>query len=111
MKKNKLPSLVVVLILTLITVIMWVSFNIYRSLTSKPSPSVPANISEPLTPSLDTQTISQISSRIYLNESQIPEVAPIIETSATPSATPELTPSPTPIPSPTPATESGTPAP
>lgn len=111
MKKNKLPSLVVVFILTLITAIMWVSFNVYRSLTTKPPSSVPSDISEPLNPSLDTQTINQINSRLYLNESQIPEVAPVIETTASPSATPELAPSPTPFSSPVPASESGTPVP
>lgn len=111
MKKNKLPSLVVVLILTLITAVMWISLNIYRSLTSKPAPAVPPEISEPLTPTLDTQTLNQINSRLYLNESQIPEIAPVVQSTATPTSTPQTLPTATPISSPTPASESATPTP
>ena len=83
MKKTKLPSLVTVLILTLITVVMWAGFDVYRLIKSGPSPSVPANISQPLTPSLDQDSINQIESRIYLNDSQIPDNV----VSSNPSAT------------------------
>lgn len=110
MKKNKLPSLVVILILTLITVIMWISFNIYRSLTAKPAPAVPLEISEPLTPSLDTQTLNELNSKLYLNQSQIPEAVPTVQATTIPTTTPEVLPTATPISSPTTATESATPA-
>lgn len=110
MKRNKLPNLVVVSILTLITAVMWVAFNIYRSLTTKPSPAIPSAISEPLTPSLDTQTIQGINSRIFFNKSQIPEVsAPTVTPS--PSITPTEVPNPTPISTPISATESASPSP
>lgn len=105
MKKGKLPSVVTVLILTLITAVMWVSLNVYRSLTEKPPPAIPPEISEPLDPSLDIQTLNQIQSRLFLEESEIPIVAATPETSPTPSTlTPN--PSPTPLTTPLPATES-----
>ncbi len=91
MKTNKLPSLISILILTLLTSVLWVSFNVYRALTAKPDPAVSAEILKPLTPSLDIATINQIRARVFLDESQIPENAVIA---------PSL-PSPTPIPTPT----------
>lgn len=73
MKNNKLPNLVSILILTLLTVIVWISLSIYRALTLKPVAPVSQDISQPLNPSLDTDTINKIESRIYLNDSQIPD--------------------------------------
>jgi hypothetical protein len=76
MKKDKLPSLVSILILTLITSVVWVALNIYRSFAQKPALVVPENISRPLTPTLDQDTINAIESTLFLDTSQIPnEVA------------------------------------
>ncbi len=97
MKKTKLPNIVSVLILTLITSVMWISFNVYRAFTTKPAPVVPAEISEPLTPTLDTDAINQIESRTFLGEGEIPQTVVTPEASATPS--------PTAVPSPTPTLE------
>lgn len=105
MKKNKLPSLISVLILTLLTSVMWISFSVYRSLTTKPAPAVLPEISEPLTPTLDSDTMNQIESRIFLNDSEIPEN--IIITAATPVPTiAPVIPSPTPVATPEAATQS-----
>ena len=109
MKKNKLPSLVTTLILTLITSVFWVSLSTYRAFTAKPSDSVPKEISDPITTTLDQDTINKIESGIFLDSSQIPEN--IVTASSTPASiqptqiplptpTPEETP--TPVPSPTP---------
>lgn len=112
MKKNKLPNLVVILVLTLVTGVVWISFSIYRALTTKPAPAVPEKISSPLNPTLDTQTLSLVKSSIYFEDSQIPEVTittpssapnqtvvtptsiptPIASISATPNASPSATP-------------------
>ena len=73
MKKSKLPNLISVMILTLITSLMWVSFNIYRALTSKAPPSVSAQVSQPLTPTLDKDALDLIQGKLYLNDSQIPD--------------------------------------
>jgi len=92
MKKTKLPNIVSVLILTLITSIMWISFNVYRTFTTKPAPVVPSEISEPLTPTLDTDAINQIESRTFLEAGEIPQTVVTPEASATPSAVPSPTP-------------------
>jgi hypothetical protein len=104
MKKNKLPSLISILILTLITSLMWISFNIYRSLMSQPPPVVSGEVSNPLTPTLDKDSINQIEERLFLDDSQIPDN--IAVGTATPVAT--STPEATPVASPTPASEEAT---
>ena len=101
MKKDKLPSIVSILILTLMTVILWISLSIYHAFTTKPAASVPAEILATINPTLDQDTIKQIESGVYLNSSEIPDnvigsplplktnvpkVAPI----ASPSASPEI---------------------
>ncbi len=73
MKKTKLPSLIPILILTLITVIMWVSLDVVRLLKKTPELVVPSGVSQPFTPTLDENSINQIESRTFLNDSQIPD--------------------------------------
>jgi hypothetical protein len=116
MKKNKLPSLISILILTLITAVLWVSLSTYRAFTVKPSESVPEEISKPITPSLDQITINKIESEIFFDGYQIPDNfvvvpssapinQPVQETVLTPSplATPSAEETLTPVPSPTPS--------
>jgi hypothetical protein len=73
MNKPKQPSIVPLLILTLITVVMWVSLEVYRIFTKPVSLVVSEEISQPLTPTLDQEAINQIVSKIYLDDSQIPD--------------------------------------
>lgn len=73
---NKLPGFVKTLILTLITALAWLIFSITRALAIKPSPVVPKEISEPLTPTLDTQTIDNLQLKLHFDDSQIPEINP-----------------------------------
>lgn len=89
---------------------MWISFSVYRALTSKPTPNVQQTISQPLTPTLDTATLQQVSSSLFLDSSQIPQIvatqastAPVASTipQATPITTPVSSPSATTIPTPT----------
>jgi hypothetical protein len=110
MKKTKLPSLIPVLIMTLITVIMWVSLDIYRAFKKPAEAVVPTEVSQPFIPSLDQNVINQVESRTFLNDSQVPDN--IVNSSPTPAG--RATPSPTIIPIAQPtalpvmATESGT---
>jgi hypothetical protein len=90
MNKTKLPSLIPILILTLLTAVMWVTFEVFRAIKTLPESSVPASISQPLTPTLDKDSINKIESRIFLNDSQIPNVI------ATPSSAPKTLPTATP---------------
>lgn len=74
--KTKLPNFVTILILTLVTTLAWISFTIYRAVTIKPDPVVPAEISKPLTPTLDQDTINGLKTKLYFNDNEIPEIAP-----------------------------------
>lgn len=68
MKNNKLPNIVILLILTLITTLFWISFNVYRVFTTKPDAVVPQEISLPIDPKLDTNTLDMIKSKSYPND-------------------------------------------
>lgn len=112
MQKSKLPNLITILVLTLITVLMWIGFTIYSAITKTPESSVPKNISDPIVPTLDAATLSNVQSALFFNESQIPEITfsgtpsasllpiatpepiatPIATQSALPSASPSATP-------------------
>jgi len=91
MKKNKLPGLISILILTLFTSILWVSLSIYWSLTAKPTESVPKTVSDPIIPTLDQSAINKIESGIFLDNSQIPQNITTVPSSL-PTPTPETTP-------------------
>lgn len=64
MHKNKLPGLVVLMILTLITVAFWILFNVYRSFTTNPVVDISEKILLEITPKLDKETIEIMKSRI-----------------------------------------------
>lgn len=74
--KTKLPSFVTILILTLVTSLAWVAFSVYRAVAIKPNPSVPKEISEPLVPILDDKTITDLKTKLYFDDSQVPEISP-----------------------------------
>lgn len=63
MKSKKLPSIVVLMILTLITAIFWMMFSVYRSFTKPATVLVPEEVINQITPKLDTETIELIKSR------------------------------------------------
>ena len=100
MKNTKLPSIMSILILTAITSVMWVSFSVYSAFTTKPAPVVPQEVSEPLTPTLNQSVMSEIESKLFFNDSQIPQltISPNVQAipTASISATPEASASATP---------------
>ncbi|OGM16156.1 hypothetical protein A2V56_00925 [Candidatus Woesebacteria bacterium RBG_19FT_COMBO_42_9] len=109
MKKNKLPSLISILIMTLITSLFWVSLSTYRAFTAKPSESVPKEVSDPINLTLDQTAIKKIESGIYFDSSQIPEnvvtaplSTPITQPTQLPQSAPTPEATPTPIESPSP---------
>ena len=51
------------MILTLITVAFWISFNIYRSFTTNPAIDVSEKILLEITPKFDKETIEIMKSR------------------------------------------------
>ena len=107
MKKLKPPKGVSIAILTLITIIFWAGFEVYHSLTAKPTHVVATDVINPIDPTLDTQSLDSLNQRLYFTDDQIrnntASSIPVATTapSASPSAT--VTPTATPGgPSPTP---------
>lgn len=90
--EKKLPVVVTLLILTLITVIFWISFGIYRSFTNEPESTVSEETLLPLNPILDTETINEIKERKYV-ENITESFIQIDETEST-TEIPDTSPSP-----------------
>jgi len=104
MKKPALPKPITILILTLLTSVLWVGLSIYRTVTVKPPAPVPEEISKPITPSLNTAVIQKIEARLYIPDSEVPQ----LNVTGTPSSP---MPSSTPMPTVTPvATSSASPS-
>lgn len=106
MNKQKIPGLISVLILTLITIVMWVSLDVIRAFQKTAPSNVPTEISQPITPSLDQISITQIESRIFLDNSLIP--SGITASPLTPASSPTPLPTIEPTTQPTNASDSGT---
>lgn len=70
-EKRKLPGIVKMAILTVITVIAWIGFEVYRALTLEPPAVVSPKILEPIIPDLDSQSLNKLQKRIHLEESEI----------------------------------------
>lgn len=64
MKNKKLPSVIVLMILTLLTTVFWMLFSIYRTFTKPTSVEVSEEITSPISPNLDTETIEMIRSKV-----------------------------------------------
>lgn len=114
MKKLKTPTAVTTAVLTLITIFFWIAFEVYRSLTVKPTPPVPPEIIIALNPTLDSAALNKLQQRMHLSDTEIGNntiptstpvatSAPITEStvSATPAASESATPSASPSASPT----------
>lgn len=104
MDKNKLPSLVTIAMLTLITIIFWIFFSVFRLLTTKPGIQVADEILRPLTPTLDRAALEKLQARIYVSEGELGNLPVLTSSPPAPTATPSTeTPlaTPTAIPSPT----------
>jgi hypothetical protein len=86
MKKQHLPSIVVVLILTVVTVVAWIALDVYRALTTKPAPPVSEQVLEPLNPVLDEESLDKLVSRNQFSEESLPTARPL----ATPTPAPVL---------------------
>lgn len=88
MKTSKLPNLVILAALSLITIVFWIVFGILRIVVSPEEISVPESVLRELKPVLNTQTLETLDSQIFLTDEQIGNtvLAPIA--TATPAPTP-----------------------
>jgi hypothetical protein len=96
MRKAKMPSLLTIAILTVITVIFWIGLDVYRALTQKPAPEVGPKILAPIDSSLDTQSLDKLEKRVYIDQFQAATASQ--PPTPKPSATPIAIPSPNPTP-------------
>ncbi len=101
MKKRHLPNVVTLLILTAITVFLWIGLDVYRALSTKPEPVVPPEISAPLNPNLDATALSELSTRIHFEDSEIATLVPVTTPTPVPTPVPTIVPQATPLASPT----------
>lgn len=90
MKKNTLPKPVSTLILAMMAAAIWVGSNIYRSITIKPSPAVPENISKKITPSLNLEAIEKVQKATFIPDSELPPllITPTVKGTPIPTETP-----------------------
>lgn len=109
MEEQKRPSFITIGILTVITIFLWIGFSTYRALTISPPAKVSDEILKPITPSLDTETLSKINQREFFEEGEIGQIL-ISVPSPSPTATPTATPTPTETETEEEATESASPA-
>jgi len=84
--KKKVPSIVSIAILTVITSVFWLFFSAFRTFTKKEKVEVPPEILAPLNPKLDQKALEMLDSRYYIEEDQIPDTV-IITPSPTPTET------------------------
>lgn len=104
MKNNKrIPSVVILIILTMLMVFLWIGFSIYNALNTQPPVEVPPEIMAPLDPTLNQEYLNQLPNTIYFDNvsSGTTQIVIINQVEASPTASPEATPI---------ATESASPA-
>lgn len=83
--KKKVPNTIYTLILTVITVVSWAFFSIYRAF-KKPLPIVvPPEITEPLNPDFNLEVTEKLKERKYFEEgtfkeSEIKKASPSAQT-------------------------------
>jgi len=77
--KNKTPAIVTIGVLTLITVIFWIGFSVFRLFSSHPTFEIPSSVLLPIQPTIDTKTLDEIEQSIYFEPGQLVENLPIKE--------------------------------
>lgn len=70
-KKGKLPALVQLAIATLITSVLWIGFEIYRTIETEPEPDVSPQVLQQLDPTLDQVMLDRLVNRITLDDAEI----------------------------------------
>ena len=71
MKKPKQPSYMTLAILTVITVFFWIIFSVLRLLQKPVETKVPSEILEPISPTLDLETLDSLRSSEYYSDVEI----------------------------------------
>lgn len=91
MKKRKINRDILVLsVLTLITVLIWIAYDVYQALTKYTLPKVLEEQMKPLEPEIERTKIEKLKKRLSIPEEELekiplPEITPEATESATPS--------------------------
>lgn len=72
--KPKAPPSVIIVLMSTITIVLWIGLEIYRSVRVTPDPEIPSEVLEPLNPNLDESALSLLPRRIKLSESEAGQV-------------------------------------
>jgi len=70
-RKKRYPAIVYLAIISLITILVWISFEAFRALSTTPKSEVSPETLEPISPTLDEEALNDLQSSIFLNESEI----------------------------------------
>lgn len=97
MRKKINRDILVLSILTLITVLTWIAFDVYKALTKTTIPKVLEEQMRPLEPRIDRAKIEKLKERLSIPEEELEKIAILKVEEATPTAEmPESTESATP---------------
>ncbi|HLE49250.1 MAG TPA: hypothetical protein VI819_04455 [Patescibacteria group bacterium] len=100
-RRQKVPKLVNLAVMTTITIFAWIFFDVYRAIRKTPQINVDEAILSPIVPTLDRDTLSEIEKGVYFEKSSIVlptptpttiEVEEIINVTETPTASPSSQP-------------------
>lgn len=67
-RRQKVPKLVNLAVMTTITIFVWIFFDVYRTIRKTPDIDVDKAILEPIVPNLDTETLKDIEKGIYFEK-------------------------------------------
>ncbi len=84
--KRKIPAIVKSSFFTMVTVIVWITFEVVKIFMTKPPPSVSAEILSPIDPALDETTLNKLQQRVYISENEIGNIK-IATATAQPTST------------------------
>jgi len=86
-------NMLILSVMTLITVIVWVSYEVYRAYTQTTVPQIIKELMTPLNPTIDEAVMETIKEKYQIPEEELniitqPPIETEIEEEATPSQTP-----------------------
>ncbi len=90
MKKKKINrDLISLAVSTLLTVAVWIGFDVYRALTRYTLPEILDQQMQPLDPKLNQEVINQLKERLRISEEELgrlEELGPVAEANETTSS-------------------------
>jgi hypothetical protein len=101
MKRPKPPSIITVAIITTITIIFWIFFEVYQILTGNVDVDVPQQLLKPLDPTLNQEILSSLKGKIEFQKDEVTHFSASVKVeqeqeTEEENLSPELTPTTTP---------------